>query len=142
MKKQAFGDALIYRYDDHIVHVAFVENWDGPDDIETARQVVEGARALIGTDRPRALLVTSAKLYKKKEVMEYYQHTDVNGVAVGLLISSFAAKVMGNLYLRIARNKPNVKGRITPLKLFTEEAAAVAWLRKEVAAVRQQGAAK
>lgn len=136
MKEQILGDTTIswYNEEETILSVQHIEKWEGEDNLETAQEVLKGIQAYMGTGELKGLLIIAPSLYKKKEILDKYQKTDVNEVARALLISSFAAKVVGNMYLRIAKGKTNEKGRYVPTKLFTEKEKAVQWLKEKLEA--------
>lgn len=139
MKEEFFGDAALSWYSEEkaILKVRHLENWEGEDNLETAKEVVEGMKTYTEGDQLKGLLIIAPTLYKKKEILDFYQKSDTNGVARALLIGSFAAKIVGNMYLRIAKGKTNEKGRFVPTKLFTEEKKAVQWLREELEAYQK-----
>jgi len=80
----------------------------------------------------KVLLVTAPSLYQGKEVLNSYQQADLNEAARALVVNSFTAKLVGNMYLKLAKGKPNESGRIVPSKLFTDEEKAIDWLRKKI----------
>lgn len=76
-------------------------------------------RLLVDIRRGEALSADVRHFYSGDKLIEWFS-------AMALLVnSSPVGRVMGNLYLRIAR--PGV-----PTRLFTEESAAMDWLRKDL----------
>lgn len=136
MQEQIFGDTTIswYNEEETILSVQHIEKWEGEDNLETAKEVLKGIQSYMGTGALKGLLIIAPSLYKKKEILDEYQKTDVNEVARALVIHSFAAKVVGNMYLRVAKGKTNEKGRHVPTKLFTEKEKAVQWLKEKLEA--------
>ena len=66
-------------------------------------------------------------------MLDCYQRAEWGEVAIALLLASFGAKVIGNLYLKLTKNKPNEAGRVVPVKLFTKKEVAEEWLLGEIA---------
>lgn len=141
MKEEIFGDTAIGLYNEDIVSVRHFADWEGIDDIALAKVVMNGIRKYIGTGEQKGLLITAPTLHKKKEVLMFYQNSELNEVARALLIFSFPAKIIGNMYLKIAKNKANEAGRIVPAKLFTDRALALAWLQEQVDAYKSKKSA-
>lgn len=71
--------------------------------------------------QPRAFLIEVPKHYTSKEILNYYQYIEVGDVARALVLNSFATKVMGNLYFKLSKGKPNEIGRLIPTKLFRKK---------------------
>jgi hypothetical protein len=109
-----------------IVETKVREDWNEPDTVETVtahalliKKVIDGKR--------RGLLAVLPRMHMKRDLLEVYSNIDMDEVATAFLVNSFGAKVLGNLVLRI-------KKTTTPARLFTNRAAAEAWLLKLMAA--------
>lgn len=132
MTEQLFGDTSINWHDNHILRIEHLEDWKGEDNLDTAKEVVKGIKALT-TDKPFiGMLFIFSSLYKKKEILDFYQQQDAKEIARAIIIQSFAAKLVGNMYLKLAKGKPNENGRYVPNKLFTNEEKAIVWLQQQV----------
>ena len=132
MTEQIFGDASISLHDNHILRVEHLEDWNGKDNLDTAKQVVAGMHSLATTQPFVAMLVIPSSLYKKKEILDFYQQADINEVARAMVVKSFAAKLVINMYLKIAKGKPNENGRYVTNKVFTNEEKAIVWLQQQI----------
>ena len=132
MTEQIFGDASISWYNNSIIQVRYLENWDGEDNIETAKQVVDGIRSFATSKDFIGILFIPSALYRKKEVLDFYQQQDMNEIARAVAVKSYAAKLVGNIYLRLANGKPNENGRLILNKLFNNEEKALFWLQQEL----------
>lgn len=98
-------------------------DWNQPDTLEVAKQNIAALHQAIGGER-KGLLSHLANTHIAKDVLEYYQESNPGQVATALVTASFGAKVIGNLFLKIA-----VKRNYTqPVKLFTKEEEAEEWL--------------
>jgi hypothetical protein len=116
---------------DNIVEMISNEEWDGIHTLEVAKEnMIMVKKAIDG--QPRGLLVRIPKEYTNRDAIAHYQKVEVGDIARGMVLNSFAAKVAGNLYLRLTRDKPNEMGRVIPAKLFTDGEAAVEWLLEEI----------
>jgi hypothetical protein len=132
MTEQLFGDASIRWHDNHILRVEHLEDWKGEDNLDTAKEVVAGMQSYGATKPFIGMLVIPSSLYKKKEILDFYQQADINEVARALVINSFAAKLVMNMYFKIAKGKPNANGRYVTNKLFTNEEKAIIWLQQQI----------
>jgi hypothetical protein len=135
MKKQIFGDAQIslYEYNNNIVIIDFIENWAGPTDIATAKKVVAGIKSTTASiEGSNALLGIIPKRYAEKRILNYYQQADFGEIARAFVIPSFAAKIVGNMYLKAFKNAVNENGRYVLTKLFTDKGKAVLWLQEQL----------
>lgn len=131
MEEKMVGDLALTWRAEGIIGVRQLPNKDAQDEIEAARMGVEGIAEFTKDVEHKAFLVIMPSLYQRKEVMDIYQQSDFNEAAVALLVKSFAGKIVGNMFLKLA-NRPNVMGRIVPTKLFTDEAKAIVWLREQI----------
>jgi hypothetical protein len=121
---------IILRSDD-IVQLVENKDWTGTDTLETAGEVTSIMKEVID-NQPRAILVEVPNKHSPKEILNHYQVVEVGDVARALLLNSFGAKVMGNLYLKLLGGKSNEAGRVVPTKLFTKKEEAVEWLLEEI----------
>jgi hypothetical protein len=95
--------------------------------LDDARVNVEACIRAAGNRRCRLLIDIRKAEILSAEVRHYYSGgtlTECFSAIVLLVEASPLGRVMGNLYLRIAR--PGV-----PTRLFTDEDAALTWLRKD-----------
>ncbi|MFK7799541.1 MAG: hypothetical protein AB8E82_18965 [Aureispira sp.] len=132
MTEQLFGDASIGWHDDHILRIKHLEDWEGEDNLDTAKEVVKGIRSFTADKPFIGMLIVLSSLYKEKEILDFFRHQDVSEIARAAVIPSFAARLIGNMYLKLAKGKPNEKGRYVPVKLFTNEEKAIVWLQQQV----------
>lgn len=131
MKEQIVGNlALCWRVEG-IVGVRQMPSRADQDDVEAAIMGVEGIAEFTKETEHKAFLVTMPSLHQRKEVLDIYQQSDFNEAGVALVVKSFAGKIVGNMFLKLA-NKPNVMGRIVPTKLFTKEEKAIVWLQEQI----------
>ena len=117
---------------DGIIEFIPNEEWDQPDTLELATEILDIAKKLT-VDQPRGIIAVVPTRYLPKEILSYYQNTEVGDVARALVLDSFAAKVIGNLYFQLSKGKPNEAGRIIPTKLFTDKQIAIEWLLQQMA---------
>ncbi|MFK7799539.1 MAG: hypothetical protein AB8E82_18955 [Aureispira sp.] len=131
MKEQIVGNLAICWRVEGIVGVRQMASRADQDDLEVAIMGVEGLAEFTKETEQKAFLVTMPSLYQRKEVLDIYQQSDFNEVGVALVVKSFAGKIGGNMFLKLA-NRPNVVGRIVPTKLFTNEEKAIVWLQEQI----------
>ena len=116
---------------DGIIEIVDNEEWDKAETLETATEDTATLKKHIdGHDK--ALLVVVTSRYISKEILHHYQKFEFGDVARALIVSSFAAKVIGTLFMKLSKEKPNEAGRIVPLKLFTKKEVAEEWLLDEL----------
>jgi hypothetical protein len=116
----------LYAYPSGLIEMKFKSDWDQPDTLDTAR---ENMRMLthLASLRPSALLLYTPPVHQSREVLEFYQKERPNLLACAMLVESFAARLVGNVYLQVAR------GRTTePTKLFLDAKKAKKWLQKYI----------
>lgn len=113
---------------DNIVEVLDNKEWDQPDTLEVAKEDVAMLRQLIDGRPDICLLIEIPNRHTSKEILNYYQQMDMGEVARAMIIDSFAAKLIGNLYLKVSKGKPNEAGRVVPTKLFRKKDEAEKWL--------------
>lgn len=121
---------IVLRSDD-IVETIENKGWDQPDTLEIAKGDLAIIRKVID-GQPRGLLIETPSRYTSKVILDYYQNTELGAIARALILNSFAAKVVGNLYLKLSKGKSNEAGRIVPTKLFTDKEAGEKWLLKKI----------
>lgn len=112
---------------DNILEIVDNEDWNQADSLETVKKDTLLIQKII-SGQTKALLIHLPNRHTSKEILNHYQQTETGAVARGLLISSFATKVMGNLYLKLFGGKPNEAGRVVPVKLFTKREEGIEWL--------------
>jgi hypothetical protein len=106
---------------DGIVDVLDNKEWDQQDTLKTAKEDTSLMKKVIDGQPGRCILVEIPSRYVSREILNHYQSVELEEVARALLLNSFAAKVVGNLYLKLSKEKPNEAGRIVPAKLFTKK---------------------
>jgi hypothetical protein len=121
---------VILRPDD-IVELVDNQDWTGADTVEVMEEVSSMVTKVIDNE-PRGLLISAPARHYSKEVMNHANAVEMGDVARAILLTSFGAKVMGSLYIKLLGTKPNRTGRIVPIKLFTDKEAAVKWLLEEM----------
>jgi hypothetical protein len=115
----------------HIVELFNNEEWDKPEPLEVAIQDALLIKKVIN-DEGKGILIELPDKHASKETLNHYQTAELGEAARALVLKSFGAKVIGNLYFKFFGGKPNEVGRIVPVKLFTEKELAVKWLLEEV----------
>ncbi|WP_052592422.1 hypothetical protein [Aureispira sp. CCB-QB1] len=121
---------FILREDD-IVELVNNQDWKESDTLEIAvENMMMVKKAIDG--KSRGFLVNVPNRYVSKELLHYYQNVEVGDVARALILNSFAAKIVGNLYFKLSGGKPNETGRIVPTKLFNNRKQAIEWLLDEI----------
>lgn len=113
---------------DGIVEIINNEEWNQPDTLEVAQKDTSIVKEVIAGRPNHCILIEVPSRYASKEVLQHYQSVELGEVARALLLNSFATKVVGNLYLKLSKGKPNEAGRVVPTKLFTKKEEAVKWL--------------
>jgi hypothetical protein len=119
---------------DGIIETITNEGWDKPDTVETA---TENARILKKAidGKARGVLSKMPDTYLSKEVLACYIDAEMGEVATALMTTSFASKVVGNLYLKLTGkvSKEDEKKIKVPVEIFNKREAAEEWLLKEIA---------
>ncbi|MFK7799540.1 MAG: hypothetical protein AB8E82_18960 [Aureispira sp.] len=132
MEEQIFGNLALAWCEEDIISVRQINTVEFQDDVEAARQGIAGLIKFAEGPTRKGLLALLPPLYQKKEVLKLFQKADFNEAGVALIVKSFAGKIVGNMFVKIAQ-KPNDHGRVTPTKLFMDEAKAISWLREQIA---------
>lgn len=117
---------------DGIVEIINNEEWNQPDTLEVAKKDTSIIKELIGDKPNHCILIEVPSRYASREVLQHYQSVELGEVARALLLNSFATKVVGNLYLKLSKGKPNEAGRVVPTKLFTKKEEAEKWLLSKI----------
>lgn len=117
---------------DNILEIVDNEDWNQADSLEVVKKDTLLIQKTINGQTNKALLIHVPNRHTSQEILNHYQQTETGAVARGLLISSFATKVMGNLYLKLFGGKPNEAGRVVPIKLFTKKEEAIKWLLEQI----------
>lgn len=125
---------MISFYDDKedIICLKYLADEKDSDDIESAQQIIEGIKDFVIPEKPQAFLVESPTFYIEKNVLGLYQRADYGEIGRAIVMKSFTTKVMGNMFMRLTKNKPNEAGRTVPIKLFNTDEKAVEWLREQL----------
>lgn len=105
-----------------VIYMSTREDWDQPDTLEVAKENMTALKNMVDGKR-RGLISELPNTHLPKEVMEFYQDFNPGQVATALMVNSFGAKVMGNLFLKLA-----AKNNSEPVKLFSKESEAEEWL--------------
>lgn len=121
---------VVLRPDD-IVELVENEDWTGADTVEVMEEISSMVTKVID-NQARGLLIKAPARHYSKEVMNHANAVEMGDVARAILLTSFATKLMGSLYIKLLGTKPNRTGRIVPIKLFTDKEAAVKWLLEEI----------
>lgn len=116
---------------DEIVEVVNNKDWIGADTMDVVEEVFSMLKKVID-NKPRGLLFETPNKHYSREAVNYTNQIEVGDVARAIVLSSFGAKVMGNLYLKLTGGKPNETGRVVPVKLFSDKEEAVKWLLEEM----------
>jgi hypothetical protein len=92
--------------------------------LEDARESLEQSRLLSAGKKPPVLVDLTDCKAVSRDARAYYAGEEAaqSGVAAALLIGSPLARAIGNFYMQF--NKP-----VFPVRLFTAEAQALAWLK-------------
>lgn len=131
MKEYKTKAATIFLRPDDIIEYTINKEWNQAETLDLAKETMEIIKKLVD-GQVRAFLVEVPKHYTPREVLNYYQYVETGDVARALVLNSFATKVMGNLYLKLSKGKPNEAGRVVPTKLFTKKEEAEEWLLEEI----------
>lgn len=132
MEKHNFGNLIVFFREENIIEVEQIHDWKGGD-LEGAQQAVEGLKVFLKDDKGlKGILIHSPSLYQSKEVLNCYQQADLQEAAKAILVKSFTQRLIGNLYMKLSKDKPNESERIVPSKLFTDEEKAMDWLRQKL----------
>ncbi|CAA6804538.1 MAG: Unknown protein [uncultured Aureispira sp.] len=112
-----------------IIEVKTHANFDGNFQVD---KVEENLRILddVIDKKPRTLILYFPDKYVSKAVLKKYSTPPKYIVARAFLTTSFASKLIGNLYLTLINRF--VKDGI-PSKIFSQENEAVLWLETELA---------
>lgn len=116
---------------DGIVDILDNKKWKQQDTLKTVREDTTLMKKVIDGQPNRSILIEVPSRYVSREILNHYQSVELGEVARALLLNSFAAKVVGNLYLKLSKEKPNEAGRIVPAKLFRKKEKAVEWLLEQ-----------
>lgn len=131
MKEYRTEEMTIVLRDNGIIELISNKDWQGVGTLENAIEIMSIIKGLTKNE-VRGCLVEVPNRHASKEVLAYYQNTEAGAIAQALLLNSFGAKVMGNLYLQLFGGKPNEAGRVVPIKLFTKKEDAITWLLEKL----------
>lgn len=134
MKEMKVVNTVINYYDEQedIICMKYLADEKDSDDIESAKQIIDAIRPLFIPNKPQCFMVDAPTFYIDKKVLDHYNKTDYGEVARAIVMKSFATKVMGNMFMKLNKNKPTETGRIVPTRLFNAHEKAVEWLRKQM----------
>ncbi|CAA6804824.1 MAG: Unknown protein [uncultured Aureispira sp.] len=138
MKEYKTGALTITLRPDGIVHASNNEDWTDPDTLTTIKKDIAAIKEVFGGQPNRAILFEVPNRHIEKKLLDCYQAAEWGEVARALLLTSYGAKVIGNLYLKLSKEKPNEAGRIVPMKLFTKKEVAEAWLFEQIDAAENK----
>lgn len=117
-----------------IVETIVNKGWDKPDTVETATENAQVLKKAID-GKARGMLSLMPDSYLSKEVLACYIEAEIGEVATALITTSFASRVVGNLYLKLTGkiNKKEEDKIKTPVEIFNKREAAEIWLLNEIA---------
>jgi len=121
-----------------IIHVSNNEDWNELDTLESTQENITLLKEVFDGQPDRCLLFEMPNRHVRKELLDCYQRAEWGEVAIALLLTSYGAKIVGNLYLKLSKNKPNEAGRVVPTKLFSNEEIAETWLLEQVKAQKNK----
>jgi hypothetical protein len=124
---------VIVRPDD-IVETIVNEGWDKPDTIEMATENAQILKKAID-GKARGLLSRMPDTYLSKEILACYVEAEIGEVATALITTSFASRVVGNLYLKLtgSTSKEDEDKIKASVEIFNKREAAEEWLLNEIA---------
>ena len=116
------GTSTLWRREDGIVHCVFQRGTAL--DLEEARRQMATIRELTGGQKAPMLVDITLATSADGPARDYFASEAAAAVTVGLafIVGSAVSRVLGAFFVGL--NKPPY-----PVKLFTDEAAAVEWLR-------------
>lgn len=115
-----------------IVEIITNKDWDKSDTVETATENAQVLKKAVD-GKARGMLSHMPDTYIPKEVLACYIDAGIGEVATALMTSSsFASKVVGNIYLKLTLKLNKTKIKI-PVKIFNKRKTAEEWLLKEIA---------
>ena len=112
-----------------IIETSVPKDWDQPDTVEIAKENIAMLKKAVGGER-RAILSHVPNMHMSKEVMACYEEAHIGHIANALLTTSFATKLMGNLYLKLSKALPS-KQQDVPTKLFSDKKESERWLLEQ-----------
>ena len=117
---------------DDIIEIVDNEDWNESDTLEIVKRDTAVLAKIIDGQSNKALFIEVADKHTSKDIINFYQDIELGEVARALLINSFGARIMGNLYLKLFGGKPNEAGRVVPIKLFTKKEEGIKWLLSQL----------
>lgn len=121
-------DLIIKLRSDDIIEIRTDPNWNKPDTLEVAKENVATMIKIVD-GKKRAMLSYTPNNHMSKEVLKYYKDANpmIKSVATAMVSTSFASKLMGNLFLK------KMDGGY-PIKTFSvkEEDQAIEWLLEQI----------
>jgi hypothetical protein len=122
---------VVVRQDD-ILEINDNSDWNEPDSLEIVKEDTALIKKIVGGHPHKALLIEVPSKHVSREILSHFQVVETGAIARGLLLSSFATKIVGNLYLKLSGGKANEAGRIVPVRLFTKKEDAIKWLLEQI----------
>ncbi|CAA6804806.1 MAG: Unknown protein [uncultured Aureispira sp.] len=117
---------------DNIIEIVDNEDWNEADTLDIVKRDTEKLKKLIDNKQDKALYIEVADKHTSKDILDFYQNIELGEVARALVLNSYGAKIMGNLYFKLFGGKPNEMGRSVPIKLFTKKEAGIKWLLEQL----------
>lgn len=115
---------------DRIIELRVKESWTDPDTVEVALENIEMLTKAVEAGG-RGILSYSPNTYMEKDVLECYKKAKIGHVASAILVTSFAGKIVGNLFLKIVGS-----GSSVVTKIFTKQENAERWLLQQINGAR------
>lgn len=116
---------------DNIIELTTKPDWNQPDTVEVALENIEMLKKAVD-GQPRAMLSYVPSTYMSKEVLECYEKAEVGQIASALITTSFGAKIVGNLFIKVGGALSGGKNK-APTKLFSNREDAEKWLLERIA---------
>jgi hypothetical protein len=120
MEKYTTESFEVTLHDNGIVETRIRSGGSMPDTVEINTEHALLLKKVVNGKR-RGVLAVIPNLHVKRELIEIYNQANVGEAGVALLVSSFGAKVLGNLVLKARKT-------LKPTRLFTDRKEAEAWL--------------
>ncbi|MFK7799637.1 MAG: hypothetical protein AB8E82_19445 [Aureispira sp.] len=109
-----------------IIELRVKKSWTDPDTVEVALENIEMLTKAVEAGG-RVILSFSPNTYLEKEVLGCYKKAKIGHVASAILVTSFGAKIVGNLFLKLIGS-----GNSVATKIFTKQENAEEWLLKQI----------
>lgn len=116
---------------DSIIEINIHKDFDGNFALEKVEENLQLLDEVIDR-KPRALILHFPDKYVKKDILKKYSEPAKHVIARAFLAKSFAAKLIGNLYLSVVQR---ITTNEIPSKIFSEKEEAINWLEKHLSQV-------